>query len=691
MADKITIAVSADFFSAFSVIPRRQQGKVLTFINRFRTNPEMPGFNYEKIESAKDKRLRSVRIDDTYRCILLKPDKEPIYMLLWVDHHDEAYAWARKRVCSIDPQTGGLQILVVDQEKDAPQQAPAAAPSPLAQLNAATLAHLGIPEAFHNVVCSIQNEDGLLALKDSIPSLSYEALSFLQAGDPLADVLALYDACREEAALSAEGADASMAKALHNPFSLQHFLVDPEEKELASMLEAPLERWRVFLHPSQRSLVARDWNGPVRILGGAGTGKTVVALHRAKWLAENHCAPHEKILFTTFTRTLAVDIARHLKSICEPEILARIEVVNLDKWVSDFLRRHAYEYEIDYGEKTDRLWEKARTALAENDSLAAFPTSFFMDEWKSVIQPQEIMTQAGYFAAQRTGRKQKLTRKQRKDIWPVFEEFRILLNEKRLRQPADAMREARELLEHECTTLYRAVIVDEAQDMSRQAFRLIRALTPEGKNDIFITGDAHQRIYGHQVVLGNCGINITGRGRKLRINYRTTEEIRRTAVSFLTGQQTDDLDGGQDTPEGCISLLHGERPAVMSYFTEDGLYDDIAAHIKTMVQHGLDTKDICIVTRTNQKCETCEAMLQNRQMETYMLSANKTDDRDADGIRLATMHRVKGLEFEVVIMLDTPFLTKEGEACPTKERSLRYVAASRARKHLLIWTPGVSI
>lgn len=684
MADKITIAVSADFFSAFSVIPRRQQGKVLTFINRFRTNPEMPGFNYEKIESAKDKRLRSVRIDDTYRCILLKPDKEPIYMLLWVDHHDEAYAWARKRVCSIDPQTGGLQILVVDQEKNAPQQAPAAAPSPLARLDAATLVHLGIPEAFHSVVCSIQNEDGLLALKDSLPSLSYEALSFLQAGDPLADVLALYDACREDAALSGGAADASMAKALHNPFSLQHFLVDPEEKELASMLEAPLERWRVFLHPSQRSLVARDWNGPVRILGGAGTGKTVVALHRAKWLAENQCAPHEKILFTTFTRTLAVDISRHLKSICEPEILPRIEVVNLDKWVSDFLRCHAYEYEIDYGEKTDRLWEKARTALAENDSLAAFSTSFFMDEWKSVIQPQEIMTQAGYFAAQRTGRKQKLTRKQRKDIWPVFEEFRILLNEKRLRQPADAMREARELLEHECTTRYRAVIVDEAQDMSRQAFRLIRALTPEGKNDIFITGDAHQRIYGQPVVLSACGIAITGRGRKLRINYRTTEEIRRTATAFLTGLHLDDLDGGQDDNEGCVSLLHGASPVTLAYTTDDSLYDGIASRIAAMTSNGIADKDICITARTNQKCEECAAKLQQRRVETYLLSANKIDNRDLPGIRLATMHRVKGLEFEAVILLDAPLSSPENEEAFAKERSLRYVATSRARRHLLI-------
>lgn len=685
MTEKITIAVSADFFTAFSAIPRRQQGKVLTFINKFRTNPAMPGFNYEKIDSARDKRLRSVRIDDTYRCILLKPDKDRIYMLLWVDHHDEAYAWARNRVCTIDPQTGGIQILVEDQEPPAPlEEKPAPLPA-LAHLEAVILNRLGIPEELHEPVRTARTELDLVALEEKLPSLSYEALHFLWAGEPLADVLALYDSCREPAE-SSDGIHASvMEKALHNPFSLQHFIVDPEEKELAAMLEAPLERWRVFLHPSQRSLVTRDWNGPVRILGGAGTGKTVAALHRAKWLAEHRCGPQEKILFTTFTRTLAADILRQLKSICKPEIMMRIEVVNLDKWVTDFLKRHAYEYDIDYGDQTDLLWEQARTALPENDFLAALPTSFFMEEWKYVVQAQELMTQADYFAAPRTGRKQKLTRKDRKGIWPVFEEFRILLNEKRLRQPADAMREARELLEHEGKTLYRAVIVDEAQDMSRQAFSLLRALVPSGKNDIFITGDAHQRIYGRPVVLSNCGIAITGRARKLRINYRTTEEIRRTATAFLTGLHFDDLDGGQDDTQACVSLLHGEQPVTVAYSSNDALYDGITAHITAMINNGIADKDICITARTNQKCDECATMLQQRQVNTYMLSANKIDNRDVSGVRLATMHRVKGLEFEGVIMLDAPLSTtiEDGDVF-AKERALRYVAASRARKYLLV-------
>ena len=679
---KVTIAVSADFFTSFSRIPRRQQGKLLTFINKFRTNPEMPGFNYEKIQSARDRRLRSVRIDDTYRCILLRAEKDLVYMLLWVDHHDEAYAWARNHVCSIDPQTGGIQILLVEQEEPAIPAEPA--PTALGRLDDASLERLGIPAELHRRVRSVRTEADLLRLEARLPALSYESLHFLQAGEPLPEVLELYDSCRKEAGRTdAATEEPSLEKALHNPFSLQHFIVDPEEKELAAMLDAPLERWRVFLHPSQRNLVEKDWSGPVRILGGAGTGKTVVALHRARWLATHRCGPEERILFTTFTRTLAADISDQLKRICEPKMMKQIDVVNLDKWVSDFLKRHDYEYEIDYGDKTDRLWEQARTALPENDALAALPTSFFMDEWKYVIQPQEILTQADYFAAQRIGRKQKLTRRQRKDIWPVFEEFRILLNEKRLRQPADAMREIRELLEHEGKKPYRAVIVDEAQDMSRQAFRLLRALVAEGPNDLFITGDAHQRIYGQPVILGNCGIAITGRARKLRINYRTTEEIRREATSFLAGLCPDDLDGGQDDREGCISLLHGERPVTLTYATDDKLHDLIAAHVAAMTGKGVAAQDICITARTNQKCELCAAMLRDRNVPVYMLSANKSDNRDADGVRLATMHRVKGLEFDAVFLLDAEPGSFDEDTAP-REQALRYVAASRARKYLFL-------
>lgn len=691
--EKISIAVSADFFTAFASIPRRQQGKVLTFINKFRTDPTLPGYNYEKIDSARDKRFRSVRIDDTYRCILLKPDQDNVYMLLWVDHHDEAYAWAQNRICRIAPDTGGIQIIAV-QEQDIQERKKedkpgieAISPSRWLELSSDELYQLGIPPEMHEQVRSLDDADGLAGIKEFLPALSYEALHFFESGESIADVLELYASCVNESDEGEVKGAEDIATALDNPFSRQQFWVNPDEAELAAMLDAPLETWRVFLHPSQRTLVERDWNGPVRVLGGAGTGKTVVALHRAKWLAENRCPNKEKILFITFTRTLAVDIQRQLQSICAPETLTKIEVVNLDKWVGDFLRRNAYEFKVDYGEITDTFWEQARAMLPESSGFSTVPTTFFLEEWKYVIQPQEVMTLEDYFSARRVGRTRKLIRRDRKEIWPVFEEFRILLNEQRYRQPADAMREARELLKADKKYLYYSVIVDEAQDMSRQALSLVRALAPCGKNDLFLAGDAHQRIYGQPVALRSSGISITGRGRKLRINYRTTEEIRRAAKDFLEHLVVDDLDGGEDSKDSCVSLLHGEEPRHMNAPTRETLYANIADEILKVRQGDVMDTDICIVARSTRELEVCKALLETRNVETYPLSADQSDNRDINGVRLATMHRVKGLEFEVVFLVN--FISKkkradEDDTRMAKEKSLRYVAASRARQKLII-------
>ena len=185
------------------------------------------------------------------------------------------------------------------------------------------------------------------------------------------------------------------------------------------------------------------------------------------------------------------------------------------------------------------------------------------------------------------------------------------------------------------------------------------------------------------ISLGNCGIAITGRSRKLRINYRTTEEIRHEATSFLAGLCPDDLDGGQDAGEGCVSLLHGERPVTLTYSTDDKLHDLIAAHVATLAGKGVAARDICITARTNQKCEHCATLLRDRNVPVYMLSASKSDNRDADGVRLATMHRVKGLEFDAVFLLDAaPAPVDEDTA--HQEQALRYVAASRARKYLFL-------
>jgi hypothetical protein len=695
----IQIAVSQEFFTAYSRIPQKQQTKVMQFVNKFRTDPTGTGINYEKIQVCKDQNLRSVRIDDTYRGIVLKPKTGNVYLLLWVDHHDKAYDWARNRVCEINPQLGTLQIYQVSETQIASSEKTEKKTAALFEaLRDRELLRLGAPEKLIPTIRSILSNDDLTALSDTLPPDVYLALSWISQGETYDDVVAtLADYGAEE---KAQVDTEDFSKALLHPVSRQLFQVDPSEEELIQMLNAPLEKWRVFLHPAQLKIVERDWNGPVRVLGGAGTGKTVVAMHRARWLSER--LPKEsddKILFTTFTRNLAADIQANLEKIVPRDLLKRIEVVNLDKWVTQFLRQSDYDLSIDYGKSSKEFWEKALTLAPPELNL---PASFYKKEWEQIIQPQEITSFTQYLAAPRTGRGVRLDRKERKDIWPVFEEYQLLLSENKLREPADAMRDARLLLESDKTRLpYRHIIVDEAQDMGMQAFRLLRAIVPEGPNDCFIVGDAHQRIYNNKVVLGQCGIKVVGRSMKLRINYRTTEETRRWAIALMNGIKVDDLDGGEDMSNGYISLVHGVEPMIAGFDTIKAEADAIAAHLNDIKQSDGFYNSTCVVTRTNKLMEQYEAELSSRGIDVYRVQRSVPDDRRQTGVRIATMHRVKGLEFDRIILcginkgivpLETAELSSDDitvrKNADAQERALLFVAATRAKKSVMITSCG---
>lgn len=698
----VKVALASDFLNSFAQIPRKQQGKVLAFVNKFKADPRSSGINYEKIQRAKDPNLRSVRIDKAYRGIVLKPERENVFVLLWVDHHDKAYEWAENKVSTIHPETGSLQILDVHQVEKAEEsirRPPDAGLDGLfGSISDRHLLRLGVPDGLIGMVKSLKTIEELEDTAAALPDEAHEALLFLAEGLTLEEVMRAFG--RAEPPKNIEKED--FATALEQPDSKRRFWVMEDEMELEAMLLAPLEKWRVFLHPSQRDLVEKDWSGPCRVLGGAGTGKTVVAMHRAKWLAQHRFNKStDRILFTTFTRNLAADIKENLEKICNKDTLARIEVVNLDQWVSDFLRRSGYEYKIDYGNKHEELWEKVVNLAPAESGLDA---SFFQEEWETVIQPQEISSLDEYMKASRVGRGVGLSRKARKEIWPVFEEYRIEMNEHGLREPDDAMRDARLILESKGETLpYRAVIVDEAQDMGPQAFRLIRQMIPGGdkQNDIFIVGDAHQRIYRHKLVLGQCGVRITGRSRKLFINYRTTEENRKWAVDLLKGVVVDDLDGEVDDRKGYKSLLRGVAPTVRFFKSFQDEVDFIANYLPALDNDSGELKDVCLVARTARLIDQYESALNNKGFETYRVRRSEPEDRSKPGVRLATMHRVKGLEFNRVIIAAVndgimPHDKAMGsnsdagvlEESESRERALLYVAATRAKQEVLVTSFG---
>ena len=691
------VAIFDEFLDAFARIPRSKQKKVSKFLRKFRQDPTQSSLNYEPISTFADSQLRTVRIDLEYRAIVRQPERGNTYLLLWVDHHDKAMRWAQNKSVSVHPETGALQVFSSQGDASAvaaEQKTPAPAAIALFDgIRDRELLRLGVPEPQLASVRGLGTGEELEALASQLPPEAFEALYWLSEGEPLDDV-------ERAMAVSAESdVDTDdIERALERDASKRRFVVVEDDASLEAMLDAPLEKWRIFLHPSQRQLVERSWNGPVRVLGGAGTGKTVVAMHRAAYLAHKvFHRPGERILFTTFTKNLAQDIRANLARLCSPEVLSRIDVVNIDKWVRDLLLRAGYEYKIQYWNPgKGRLAELWNTAVSLGSGLH-FSPSFYRDEWEAVVQAQNCKTWQDYKRASRSGRGIRLSRAQRRAIWPVFEEYRHRLDQHGLREPEDALHDAANLLTSgQVRPAIRSIVVDEAQDMSTNAFRLLRAAVAEQLDDLFIVGDGHQRIYRKRVVLSHAGVNIRGRGRRLRVNYRTTDEIRRYAVALLEDEEFDDLDGTSDSRQGYRSLTHGEPPRTLELPTFDDEVETIAGWLA-----GLETAHACLVARTNALADRYADALEDHGVATLRLGRDTSDDVKRTGLRVATMHRVKGLEYDHMIVAglsdeNMPWRARVRyskdrsvqQEAELMERALLYVALTRARKSALVTAHG---
>lgn len=691
MTENIKVAISSDFLTAFAKLPRQVQGKVTEFVNKFRNNPMSPGLNYEKLNSGSDKKIYSVRIDDTYRGIVVRQPESGVYLLLWVDHHDEAYRWAARKRCEVNPQTGAIQVFdmqTVAEKTSTPEKV-----SLFVKITDEELLKLGVPKAQLEYVRSFDDKEAFYKAKSTFPHDAYEYLSWLVEGFEVNEVLEL---AAEEYTSPSSSED--LAAALDAPVTLKSFVVVEGEEELRRIMAEPLEKWRVFLHPTQRKIVKKDFSGSARVLGGAGTGKTVVAMHRAKYLA-SRCEGQERVLMTTFTANLAADIRENLRKICSLEELRRIEVIHLDAWVNQFLRESGFSAQIGYTDVIDPLWEKA--VLLANTDLP-YDVSFYEEEWNRVVIAQETLTLEKYVKATRNGRGTRLDRKKRIQVWKVFECYQNLMKENRVRDINTAMYEStRLLLTTGKSTRYANIIIDEGQDFSDNAYRLIRAMAgEEHPNDIFVVGDSHQRIYRNHPTLSKCGINVRGRSSILKINYRTTEEIRKHAFALLNGISFDDLDDEVDLGDKCQSLTHGEKPVITNFNNANDEFEFIAQEIKSLKANGVELTDICVVARTKKLVEDYIALFTKVGIRSYAIKRNKADDRNFDGLRVATMHRVKGLEFKYVFIvavnnriLPLPSAINKTDAISelesiTSEKCLLYVAMTRAQKGVYITSYG---
>ncbi|HBP6668278.1 MULTISPECIES: UvrD-helicase domain-containing protein [Pseudomonas] len=688
----LKIAMSDDFLKSFAAVPRSQQLAVLNFVAKFRQNPMATGINYERIRDAADANMRSVRINDNMRGIVLKPEVGSVYCLLWVDQHDDAYHWARRHRVAIHPDVGSIQVYAVQEESASAavvQPEVAGSEGLFDALKDREIRRLGVPDERLAAVRAVTSEEELDALEAILPDEAFEALYLFAAGES-------FDKIINEQSVPATVDQSDFGAALERDSTRRHFVVLTDDSDLEALLAAPLERWRVFLHPSQRKLVERDWNGPVKVTGGAGTGKTVVAMHRAARLARQYAQmPGRPVLFTTFTKTLAEDIRQHLELLCTPQELEKIQVVNLDQWASGLLRRFGYPHGLLYSESDRRrFWQAAMAAMPAAIDLS---TQFMRAEYERVVLPQGCETADDYMRASRVGRGGHLGRAMRKALWPVFAEYRAQLQAANLREPEEAFREACQLLRTEKPALgIRAMVVDEAQDISSAAFELIRAAVAETENDLFIVGDAHQRIYRHKVVLSRVGIKVRGRSRSLKVNYRTTDEIRQWACAQLEGCAVDDLDGNADSLRGYRSLTHGDAPDIIE---SASLVDDVShvqAILKQLQEDGMELRQICIAARTNDDVDGIARALQQSGVACLKLENSTADDPAMPGVRLATMHRIKGLEFSVVILAAykgaanyADQFSRDEDAGVTEdtelsERCLLHVAATRAKRNLFL-------
>ena len=696
MDNTATVAISSDFLTAFSKLPRQIQGKVTEFINKFRSNPKSSGINLEKLPSI-DKNIRSVRIDNTYRGIMVYQEESSVYLLLWVDHHDEAYEWAKRKTCRVNRKTGALQVFEVQNAEVADETKSSTTSTLFGGLSKDVMIELGAPQDLIPYLKSIPDKEAFIANKDKLPSDVYENFSWIAEGFEPAEVIEMIKA-EDSDPEQKEPVTEDFSVALKNSESKKSFVVIKGEDELRRIMAEPLEKWRVFLHPTQRKIVNKDYKGSARVLGGAGTGKTVVAMHRAKHLA-SQIRDDQRVLFTTFTANLAEDIKSNLRKICTLEELRRIEVINIDAWVMRFLSEAGFSARIEYGEEIDKLWQRA---VVNSLSDLDYPWSFYKDEWNRVVIPQEALSLEKYVKAKRVGRGVRLDRKKRIEVWKVFDAYIGLMKEEQIRDINMAMYECSKLFAAGGTkNKYAHIIVDEGQDFSDNAYRLLRTVAgDERPNDIFIVGDSHQRIYNNFPTLSKCGINVRGRSSILKINYRTTEETRRYAFALLNGISFDDLDDDVDPGDKCRSLVHGEAPIVKCFADANEEHRYLNECISDLQNRCVPLKNICIVARTNQLVKDYSAQLTKSGYSVYQIKRSKADDMTHDGIRIATMHRVKGLEFQYVFIVSANKRTVPLEAAIdhsdpvaeresyTAERCLLYVAITRAQKQAFITSYG---
>lgn len=673
--------ISNTFTDSLSRLENDEQKAVKTTVFDLQMNPANPGFSFHKLDKAKDKRFWSVRVNKDLRIIVHKTDQS--LLLCYVDHHDKAYEWASRRKMEIHPKTGAAQMVEIREQVkkiEIPKYVEKEQPKPddkpiFEKISDEEILSYGVPEEWLKDIKQA-NEEDLLGLVDYLPEEAAEALLQLATGE------------QPKPVTQAE----SHADPFDHPDAQRRFRIMKNTEELERALEYPWEKWSIFLHPAQQELVEYDFNGPARVSGSAGTGKTVVALHRAVFLARQY--PETRVLLTTFSNNLANMLRNKLKRLVssyhEPKLLERLEVYAME----DIGVRL---YKMQFGKTKIATSQDVKESLkmaSEKVEAHKFSLSFLLEEWNEIVDSWQLSSWEAYRDVKRLGRKKRLPEKQRATLWKIFEHTKKDLERKKLTSKAQMFSQLAEKIQNRNHPPFDFAIVDEAQDINIPQLNFLAAMGANRPNSLFFAGDLGQRIFQQPFSWKALGIDIRGRSRTLKINYRTSHQIRIQADRLLDSELSD-IDGYTEDRTGTVSVFNGPKPNIQVSEDAKSESETVAAAILEFLDKNSLPHEIGIFVRTENELNRAIAAIKSAGYPHKLLDS-KTEPKQGY-ISLSTMHLAKGLEFKAVIVMacDDEIIPLQSriesvgddadlEEVYNTERNLLYVACTRARDYLLV-------
>lgn len=676
--------IADTFTDSLSRLTGEEQKAVKTTAFDLQMNPANPGMSFHKLDKARDKNFWSVRVNADIRIIVHKSQGN--LLLCYVDHHDKAYEWGERRKLETHPKTGAAQLVEIREtvkEIVLPvyiQAEPTYVPTPSVEkpllftsIGEDELLSYGVPAEW---IADVRKatEDNILALTDHLPAEAAEALLELATGGKprVPEIVELG------------------TNPFEHPDAQRRFRILTNVAELEQALDFPWDKWTIFLHPEQKQLVERDYSGPARVSGSAGTGKTIVALHRAAYLARSKL--DSRVLLTTFSDTLASALNTRLKRLIatEPRLGERIDVLSLD---AVGLRLHKLLIgPVTIVPRADLLQVLKRASAAITGHSFSFP--FLLSEWDQVVDAWQLASWEDYRDVVRLGRKTRLPETQRKVLWSIFQAVQKELETIGSVTTARLFTALAGAVEVAKNTPFEFAVVDEAQDLTVAHIKFFAALGAGRPNALFFAGDLGQRIFQQPFSWKSLGVDIRGRSRTLRVNYRTSHQIRAQADRLL-GPSVGDVDGNTEDRSDTISVFNGPPPAVQTFPSELDELKGVSTWLKERISSGVLPHEFGIFVRSPGQIERARKALAEAG-----ISYKELDDK-VDTVSgyasLCTMHLAKGLEFRAVAVMacdDEVIPLQEriemvGDDADLREiydteRQLLYVACTRARDFLLV-------